>query len=87
MDRKRIFNAFVYAAMSPVGFLTGWYAATGDYGVCIVFLSIEALMEFVAVYTYTDVISGEVSKKAKQETAVKPIPPTDKSVGILGVIL
>lgn len=27
------------------------------------------------------------SKEKKRTTAVKPIPPTDKSVGILGVIL
>ena len=28
-----------------------------------------------------------VIKEEDEETAVKPIPPTDKSVGILGVIL
>ena len=37
--------------------------------------------------TFTRRKSSDISYSRKIETAAKPIPPTDKSVGILGVIL
>jgi len=45
MNNQRIFNAFLYALMSPVGFLGGWYAATGDYVLMLICVGIEMVLE------------------------------------------
>lgn len=63
--KMRILNALLYALMTPVGFLGGWYASTGEWFLVFLTIILGMGLEFVAVFTYTDVISSNILGERK----------------------
>ncbi len=69
--RRRLLNCSLYALMSPIGFLVGWYAATEQWGLIILLIGVTMALEFVVSYTYVDVI-GDRFETAFEKTAADP---------------
>lgn len=64
--KKRIINALLYSLMTPVGFLGGWYASNEKWLLVGSMILVGMILEFVAVFTYTDVIASSINKDMQE---------------------
>ena len=53
-------NAGIYALMAPMGFFVGTTGLKEKKRNAMICLGIETVLEFIAVYSYTDVIAGKL---------------------------
>ncbi len=58
----RLLNALIYSLIGVVTFMCGVYWSRGDKRNALFLLVVATALEFLAVYSYTDVLAGQLGE-------------------------